>query len=102
MRDKRRARTRQLDGRRGQTDGHADILYSTQEGTVEVGLLEKGKEEEQGISRIEKMRLINGKINKIKIQMKIAKKTMAQSGFGGLTHWGLNPSINYTSPLPRH
>lgn len=38
-------------------DGHADILYSTQEGTVEVGLLEKGKEEEQGISRIEKGRL---------------------------------------------
>lgn len=32
-------------------DGHADILYSMQEGTVEVGLLEKGKEEEQGISR---------------------------------------------------
>lgn len=35
-------------------DGHADILYSTQEGTVEVGLFEKGKEEEQDISRIEK------------------------------------------------
>lgn len=32
-------------------DGHADILSSMQEGTVEVGLLEKGKEEEQGISR---------------------------------------------------
>lgn len=26
---------------------------------------------------------------------------MAQSGFGGLTHWGLKPSINYTSPPPR-
>lgn len=29
------------------------------------------------------------------------KKTMAQHGFGGLTHWGLKPRIGYTSPPPR-
>lgn len=57
-RDKRRARTRQTQAAVDKDrlwemvmDGHADILYSMQEGTVEVGLLEKGKEEEQGISR---------------------------------------------------
>lgn len=49
--DSRQGDRQRETGRQTVTDGHADILYSTQrERGVGLGLLEKGKEEEEGIS----------------------------------------------------
>lgn len=49
--DSRQGDRQRETGRQTVTDGHADILYSTQRAReVGFGLLEKGKEEEEGIS----------------------------------------------------